>query len=50
VLHPRNFFAEIKANIIHQNKKSQIPSTKLQINPKSQYSMTETELGATDAP
>ena len=40
------YFTEVRPNIIHETKKSQIPSTKLQINHKFQYSMTETGLRA----
>jgi hypothetical protein len=53
----QKLFTKVKTNIIHQTKKSQIPSTKFQINlycfqgagRKFQYSMTETELRAMDA-
>jgi hypothetical protein len=45
----QKLLTKVKANIIQQTKKFQIPSTKFQINLKFQYSMTETELRAMDA-
>jgi hypothetical protein len=39
-------FTKPKANIFRQIEKSQIPSTKSQINSKYQYPMTETVLRA----
>jgi hypothetical protein len=44
---PQESLARVKANTTPQDEKSQAPSTKLQINYKFQYPMTETCLRAT---